>query len=338
MLRGGARRIGKTAEERLFVPWRVLRFCPSFLHCREYAKQQSRQFAQPWRSCPNCKQYYQNELAVELASEFVAFVEGKYPGDLLKHITALDRKLSALISVADCLEPKQREEAKQIANKILSMIEQMKKEHPFLAKRALKMEAVAYGSLGEIAHMEGTKEGARTAVGYFEKCRDINNSIDDSNGVLAAESNIALAKSEYEGSKANDEEQLEKSRALYELNVEQYGQEDACTIRNGIDLAIDLSNAKIVGCIPDAKRMIEGERLLTKLAAISKRVHGPDHNVTKDAESTLQKLRILYLSCAVIIVSTLYTITQEGWGELPTVFLYCIGGGLIGGAYKKYFA
>ena len=160
----------------------------------------------------------------------------------------------------------------------------------------------------------------------------------DDEGVLTAENNIALAKSEYEGNKANEEQKLEKSRALYELSLKQYGQENSYTIRNGIDLAIDLSRAKIVGCIPDAKRIIEAERLLTKVAAISKRVHGPDHNVTEEAESKLQKLRLAYLGCAVTIVSTLYTITQEGWGELPTVFLYCIGGGLIGEAYKKYFA
>ena len=41
-----------------------------------------------------------------------------------------------------------------------------------------------------------------------------------------------------------------------------------------------------------AHHSIEAERLLTKLVAISKRVHGPDHNVTKEAESNLQRCKV----------------------------------------------
>ena len=82
-------------------------------------------FDVPWKICPSCHQPYQNAFAVELASEFVSFVEGKYPRDLLKHITALDRKLMAFVDIRDRLQPKQKEEAKQIANKILPIIERI---------------------------------------------------------------------------------------------------------------------------------------------------------------------------------------------------------------------
>ena len=42
-------------------------------------------------------------------------------------------------------------------------------------------------------------------------------------------------------------------------------------------------------------QVIEAERLLTKLVAISKRVHGPDHQLTKKAESDLQFQKVRYV-------------------------------------------
>eukprot|EP00579_Thalassiosira_antarctica_P016053 CAMPEP_0201926904 /NCGR_PEP_ID=MMETSP0903-20130614/17258_1 /ASSEMBLY_ACC=CAM_ASM_000552 /TAXON_ID=420261 /ORGANISM="Thalassiosira antarctica, Strain CCMP982" /LENGTH=157 /DNA_ID=CAMNT_0048464923 /DNA_START=202 /DNA_END=671 /DNA_ORIENTATION=+ len=70
----------------------------------KYAEQKAEQwdgrdlseFREPWKVCPNCCQNYQNELAVDLAAKFVTFVEGKYPGDQLKHLVALYLKLYAL--------------------------------------------------------------------------------------------------------------------------------------------------------------------------------------------------------------------------------------------------
>ena len=43
-------------------------------------------FSEPWSDCPGCNQSYQNELAVELANEFVSFVEEKYPDDQRMHV------------------------------------------------------------------------------------------------------------------------------------------------------------------------------------------------------------------------------------------------------------
>ena len=66
----------------------------------EYAKQKTEEwddkdipddfgkFTEQWSNCPNCKQPSQNDLSVELAREFVAFVEEKYPEDwpkILQH-------------------------------------------------------------------------------------------------------------------------------------------------------------------------------------------------------------------------------------------------------------
>ena len=95
----------------------------------EYAKQKSEQwdgrdpneFVEPWAFCPNCRQDYQNELAVDLSAEFGTFVEKEYPGDQWKQLVALKQKLGALMRMA--IQPTQiTEEATEIANKILTSL------------------------------------------------------------------------------------------------------------------------------------------------------------------------------------------------------------------------
>lgn len=251
----------------------------------EYAKQKSqqrdgngrvKQFTEPWRFCPNCKQMYQDELALDLVNEFVIFVEGEYPGDRQKHLWALDRKLHVHVTNL----PEQMEEAEQITNTILSIIGRMKTDGSSLTKYIQRIEADAYSSRGLFAKRDGTKEGAKASVAYFEKCRNLCEEIGETRGVLTAEENLARAKSQYEGSSEglNNEEELELDRKLYEHDVKNYRQDELCTIRSGIDFALSLYNTD---------RSIESERLLTKLAAISKRVHGLDHWITKEIESDL---------------------------------------------------
>ena len=78
------------------------------------------------------------------------------------------------------------------------------------------MEAGVNNNLGLIARRGGTKEGAKIAL----ECRDISNSIDDSQLATGAESNIILAKSEYEGSdKVNNEDLLKQSAKTCTSNV-----------------------------------------------------------------------------------------------------------------------
>ena len=60
------------------------------------------------------------------------------------------------------------------------------------------------------------------------------------------------------------------------------------TIKTGVNLTVELK---------EAFRAIEAERLLTKLAEISNRVHGPKHRLTKDVVSKLElcKVRIVLM-------------------------------------------
>jgi E3 ubiquitin-protein ligase DOA10 len=39
------------------------------------------EFITPWETCPSCHQYYQNELAIDIANKFVSFVRRQYPDD-----------------------------------------------------------------------------------------------------------------------------------------------------------------------------------------------------------------------------------------------------------------
>jgi hypothetical protein len=43
----------------------------------------------PWVRCPSCDQYYQNELAVDIASKFVSFVRRQYPRNTQMQVEAL---------------------------------------------------------------------------------------------------------------------------------------------------------------------------------------------------------------------------------------------------------
>ena len=260
----------------------------------EYAKQKSLQLIahdgldtdgedfvhviRSWEFCPNCTFWYQNELAVDIATEFVSFVEGKYPGDQGKYIEALVRNLEAIQHmVGDHQQPKQAEDAKEIANKIISVSEQMKAIDPTLPRHIQQIVADAYSHLGSISFLSG-KEGAKSAVENYEKARVISDLIDDAEGVLTAESNIAMAKSEYEG--RNGEDELKRCRSLYEHDVKMDEKhEKDSTMTSGWNLAIILK---------ESSHSIEAERLLTKLAAISKQNHGPDHRISKKVEKELK--------------------------------------------------
>jgi hypothetical protein len=141
------------------------------------------------------------------------------------------------------------------------------------------MEAFAHGVHGRIALSEGTEESARRAVAHFENCVKVFEAIGFARNVANAKSNIAVARSKYEGCN-NNEELLRASQEMYELRIAELGEENEYTIEAGKIYAIDLRKAN---------RETEANELLTKLIATSKQVFGSDHKTTKDVESELQK-------------------------------------------------
>jgi hypothetical protein len=236
------------------------------------------EFITPWHTCPSCHQCYQNELAVDIATEFVSFVRRQYPDDTQRQVEALNLKLCALDSMLDRLQPVQKREAGVTANVLLSMIDRMKGEVSPLPRRYSRFKAKAHNAHGRIALDEGTDESARRALTHFEKYLKVCKTIGHDEGIATAEANLAIAKSKYEGGN-NNEELLEASQELYELRVATHGDRNEYTIMAGKFYAINLQKAD---------RREEARELLTKLLATSKQVLGTNHKITKDVELSLK--------------------------------------------------
>jgi hypothetical protein len=236
------------------------------------------EFRDPWRECPSCHQIYQNELAVDIATEFVPFVRRQYPDDTERLVEALHVKLRALDSMLVRLQPRQKREFGVTANVLLSLIGRMKGDVSLLPRRYSHMEAYAHNAHGCIALDEGTEESARRAVAHFENDLKVSKAIGDDESIATAKSNIAVAKSMYEG--VNHEEMLKASRELYELRIAEFGDDDGDTIDAGKSYAVDLHNAN---------RGVEARELLTELLATSKQVLGPHHNTTKGVAAQLER-------------------------------------------------
>jgi hypothetical protein len=70
------------------------------------------QFIQPWRECPGgCHQCYQNELAIDIATEFVSFVRRQYPHDTRRQVETLYLKLYSLTKMLNRLQTSAKERA-----------------------------------------------------------------------------------------------------------------------------------------------------------------------------------------------------------------------------------
>jgi hypothetical protein len=188
--------------------------------------------------------------------------------------------MCALDSMLDRLQPVQKREAGVTANVLLSLIDRMKNNAP-LTMRYSQFQARAYNVHGRIAIDEGTEESARRAVVHFEKELEVYKAIGDAEGIAVARSNIALAKSKYEGGN-NNEEQMKASQELYELRIAEYGEDHELTIKSGKIYALKLQKAN---------RGEEARELLTKLLATSKQTFGSHHNITKDI-----RLALLYMN------------------------------------------
>ena len=169
------------------------------------------QFSNLWEVCPSCNQNYQNELAVNLATKFVDFVENTYADDQSRYLEALLFKLTTLHNNMGG-EKKLEEDTKQLARNMLSIIGQMKTVESSQSKhyRILFVEGDIHLCLGGIGLSDGTDEGLKTAILHLEKFRSIccgfTGGIKAEEKALAssfAETFIAHAKSKLHGKKSS---------------------------------------------------------------------------------------------------------------------------------------
>ena len=71
---------------------------------------------------------YQNLLGIDIATNFVSFVQRQYPDNTKRQVEALHLKLCAFTSMLGRLQPVQKKEAGITANVLLSLIDRMKTE------------------------------------------------------------------------------------------------------------------------------------------------------------------------------------------------------------------
>jgi hypothetical protein len=246
---------------------------------------------EPWEVCPNCLQDYQNTLSADIANEFVSYVERDYPNDKAKRVEALSHKLWLLVSMIKCSQQNLIiDEAKEVASKVLALIQQMKLETLTLSNRHMQVEAITYNEIGLIAIKEArTDDGANyeKALFHFEKYLELSKAIDFHVGIANAECNIAFAKSMFDrcDDARHNEDRLKKYRDLYDVRVEKLGEGNTLAVNDGANLAIALWNER---------RGIEAERMLTRIYAVSRRVHGPRHKLTEKVESMLTYFQLRY--------------------------------------------
>ena len=287
----------------------------SHLSCLvEYAKNRTEHFLKncttiknPWDICPNCNQAYQKLLAVDLASECIAFGDIKYRKNYPFRMEAYHTKIAkySMIGFAE-LRSEQLTDAKQIGNKLLVLIGigKAKGVNEQFAMRMKAIEASAYIHLGKMCLAEGTKESTRLAVGHLQKCLDHSVLIGMPDTFISmTEEKLALAQSKYSGVEIvhqtnepipQDEDKIKKYKEAYDMSVKKSGKESANSLYCGYMLA---------SCLQKACHAVEAERLVKELAAVSYRVNGPNHNLTQQLATLLTtcKMRIVMVKSEAVV-------------------------------------
>ncbi|KAL7549008.1 hypothetical protein ACHAWF_012274 [Thalassiosira exigua] len=146
--------------------------------------------------------------------------------------------------------------------------------------------------LGQSYLKEKTTEGYQAACTHFEKARDIGENIKhDGRSVhrLVDEAKIEIEKLELKcmGSDVTPDELIKAAKAEYDFWATGDSREQLYMLHRGNDLAISLLNGS---------RVIEAQRLSMKLLAISKQVHGLNHDVAINLTSCLQYCKVRLVS------------------------------------------
>jgi len=287
----------------------------------KYAEQKSKQavdgnlvaFSEPWHKCNNCRQPFQGKLAIDLSSACVSFAEATYghpscsKWDKLKIIESLRLKIDAL-NKADA-------DVEELNDKLMTIIDQTKtkykvsrwihmpktsNEYQYFKALCGHYEAYAYKQLGGIIMQA---ESFKIASMHYKKARAIYNLVGMTDLAKEVDAFISMYTDTPKKQAANDgyasssrvtssimspaltNSLLHISSALYKRFQHTHGMDSANTIKAGLNYAKVLQS---VSCI-------EAERLVTKLAAISRRVHGPDHKITSELVKLLKECKVRYV-------------------------------------------
>jgi hypothetical protein len=271
-------------------------------------------FSVPWKICTNCKQSFQGQLSIDMASAFISFTETTYghPGNskddkvkvLFSHRVMIQTlfKNQDIVDTAHCAidgNPSEDAVEKETQlNKLLSMVDQTKKElkmnrwvhlpkdseeYGYYRLLCGDFEAFAYDLLGDLISARGyiTGKGIQSGIFHYKKARAIYSLVGRKDKVELIDIKISTlsdmlqevnpdtfidGNSMFQGVKNN-----------FEHDLKTHGMNSEATIGSG------LSYARLLLSLT---RRIEAERIVTKVATASLRVHGPGHKTTIEADTT----------------------------------------------------
>eukprot|EP00571_Detonula_confervacea_P002527 CAMPEP_0172319320 /NCGR_PEP_ID=MMETSP1058-20130122/37344_1 /TAXON_ID=83371 /ORGANISM="Detonula confervacea, Strain CCMP 353" /LENGTH=454 /DNA_ID=CAMNT_0013034333 /DNA_START=28 /DNA_END=1393 /DNA_ORIENTATION=+ len=238
-----------------------------------------------WETCPNCNQYYQHELRLDLADALLAFLEsfpnhpvyGNFSCCPLRYMEGMYLKLYALSEqqVGTYLD-----DIWKVALELMSLIEKLRACPPWVfgpavLERFTELEALIYNQYGMTTVKKHKtvleNEGAQAAIKYFEHYRDLSRKVGDSEGITDAGIKVSQCQLAFNGSS------LGSSISFLQ---DQYKQTPSH--ENGLSLHVALSSER---------HSIEDERLLAELLVSSRQIHGVEHEQTTFLLKTLKKRR-----------------------------------------------
>jgi hypothetical protein len=275
-----------------------------------YAEQKSKQadegdiaaFAEPWKVCNNCKQLFQGQMAIDLSSAFASFTAathdhaGNSMWDILKVLFSLQHKILMLAMHGN---EAVRTERTMLINSMLSIINQTKRdlnmsrwihmpkaseEYQYYKLLCGDYEASAYEHLGNMLLGDTSEDSIEIMLMHWKKARAIYNLVGKKDDAQQIDTIISVY-SDADASSTTNNAALQEARIRYELDLKTHGMNSA--LDSGLLYAQLLQRF--------GSRTIEAERLATKLAMISRQVHGPEHRFTIKADELLKRCKERYV-------------------------------------------
>jgi hypothetical protein len=282
--------------------------------CKRAGDRDHDAFTEPWETCNNCKQPFQNQLAIDLSSALVSLSEVTYgheessKWDKMKVMAALRVKIKALSErITDKANESIEVEITLLINQLLDIVKQTKKDinmsrwihmphdsEEYQYYRGLcNYEAFAYKALGGMFLRDSSEEGFKVMITNFKKARAIYNLVGMNDDFQQIDALILMLTSEgtlstVTSSTNQQSASVAKSSMLqilkndYEQSLNMQGINSDTTIHTGLHYAQQLRVAN---------HFIEAERIAERLATASRQVHGPHHNTTIDADEFLKKCK-----------------------------------------------
>ena len=278
----------------------------------KYAEQKCKQavdgdmnaFMQPWVSCNNCKQPFQGQLSRDISSACVSFAEATYD-----HVGKIWENMKVLtahrFNIGTHVNDRKTEEL--LIHNLLSMIDQTKKdfkinswlhmphdsgEYKYYCAIRGEYEAFLYDALGmNNTSTDSSTEEFKAMITHFKKALAIYNLVGMTVEAKQVKGKIALANRSQNSQNsvslsAAESDVLQNTRNEYECNMNRFGESSEHTIQSGKIYADNLY------CM---HRLIEAQRLATKLFTVSRQVHGPDHKTTIILMKLLEECKERYV-------------------------------------------